>query len=302
MAQYPGTGHPDVATAKIEHEPTAEAKRVVLSALDASGPGFVKPNVYDYTESAALAVVLVHPVTGAPYSATAGGGGGGGGPSTEVTSYIAASVTLYAVVDTLATVNIVTADTILVAGTVTANIVPGDTLTIAGTVTANLVPGDTLTVAGTVTANIVPGDTLTVSGTVTTHVAAGTVTANIVPGGTQTVAGTVTTHVATAVTLNTLPKRVGTEIRTRTVYIGTAAEQLPSLGSSDSGIAVKWKGTNTASVFIGPGSSVNGTVDDVNSGVELEPGDAATFPTDLSTDLWAITTATGVLTMFSVLE
>lgn len=230
MPNYPGTGHPDIATAGLEHELDAVAKRIVMMSLDAEGSGFIKLNGFDYTQSAPLAVVLVHPDTGAPYSATAAGGGAG---SSQVTVHIEAinpATSLHALVNTEATVNI---------------------------------------------EGINPATSI--------HALVNT-------------EATISAH-------TNVRRASGSEFRQRLIYIPTAAEQLPSgLGNAYNGIALKSRSSNSSNIYIGNNASVNGTPGDVNSGIELEPGDAVSIPVDVMTRLYAIApTATSVMSIMQVI-
>lgn len=84
-----------------EHSLAAGAKRSLSLGFGYSGSTYPAPTVFDnYSgDVAPLAVTLIHPDTGIAYSATSGGGGVASG---NVTAYIAAGVTLNAVVNTAA--------------------------------------------------------------------------------------------------------------------------------------------------------------------------------------------------------
>lgn len=98
--------------------------------------------------------------------------------------------------------------------------------------------------------------------------------------------------------------KTGATLRTRTITVPPAPGgpvQLPSWASPIWGIAINTSPDNTEEIYLGPGSAVNGTPNDSDSGVALWPGDKLELPTS-DTDIYAISpTATQILTVVTIL-
>lgn len=282
-------------------EENAKAFRQVPVFLNDSGSDYMNPTAFDYTNSTPLAVVLVEPTTGDPYTA-AGGGIQDSYISTAVTlyalvntssvglqeSYVSTAATLYAIVNTVgggvqesyvstaATLYNIAGISVLpdIAGTVTANIGAPVSISslpdVSGTVTANIGAPISVSslpdIAGTVTANILG-----------TAVVSGQVTADI--GTFPDISGTVTSYLAPDTTARGTD-RTAVDFRTRYVSVDFTASAISPTVAENAwwGVALNASPDNSEAIFIGTGLAVNCTADDTDSGVPLWPGDKLTLP------------------------